>query len=99
MLIDTNLLLHYIRNQENLPANSYLTTITIGEIKFIAIRNNWGKQKLATLESIFDRFPILNIDYEMTDLYANIDAYSQGSLIEKPLPIGVSARNMGKNDL
>jgi predicted nucleic acid-binding protein len=31
--------------------------------------------------------------------YAEIDAYSQGKLIDKPLPKGLSARNMGKNDL
>ncbi len=31
--------------------------------------------------------------------YGIIDAYSQGKLKEKPLPKGMSVRNMGKNDL
>jgi predicted nucleic acid-binding protein len=31
--------------------------------------------------------------------YALIDAYSQGKLKFQPLPPGMSARNMGKNDL
>lgn len=32
-------------------------------------------------------------------MYAQIDAYSQGKLPEKPLPYGMSSRNMGKNDI
>ena len=31
--------------------------------------------------------------------YARLDAYSQGKLHTLPLPPGLSARNMGKNDL
>ena len=33
------------------------------------------------------------------NLYARVDAYSQGKLLGQPLPAGLSARNMGKNDL
>ena len=33
------------------------------------------------------------------DAYAKIDAYSQGKLASKPLPLNMSARNMGKNDI
>ncbi|GAB4037726.1 hypothetical protein [Spirosoma gilvum] len=35
----------------------------------------------------------------MTDVYATVDAYSQGELPNDPLPAGTSARNMGKNDI
>ena len=31
--------------------------------------------------------------------YAQTDAYSQGRLKASPLPAGITARNMGKNDL
>ena len=35
----------------------------------------------------------------LVERYAQIDAYSQGKLLNKPLPSGMSARNMGKNDI
>ena len=99
MLLDTNILIGYVRKHSYPPQESFISTITVGEIKSMAIRNNWGKTRQIVLEQIFDSFPVLNIDYEMTDLYASIDAFSQGKLPERPLPIGLSARNMGKNDL
>ncbi len=36
---------------------------------------------------------------EIVEIYAQVDAYSQGKLNNKPLPQGLSARNMDKNDL
>ena len=41
----------------------------------------------------------LSFEERLVRKYAEIDAYSQGKLQGKPLPLGVSARNMGKNDL
>ena len=41
----------------------------------------------------------MEITTALTDMYANIDAYSQGKLKKQPLSTGLSARNMGKNDL
>lgn len=38
-------------------------------------------------------------DKAIVDRYAEIDAYSQGKFAGKPLPSGMSSRNMGKNDL
>jgi len=41
---------------------------------------------------------IIDINSEdITEKYAEIDAYSQGKLIDNPLPM--SSRNMGKNDI
>lgn len=37
--------------------------------------------------------------FDLIDRYAEIDAYSQGKLADKPLPGGMSSRNMGKNDI
>jgi tRNA(fMet)-specific endonuclease VapC len=39
-----------------------------------------------------------NCAQDILNLYGEIDAFSQGKL-QRPLPNGVSARNMGKNDL
>ena len=43
--------------------------------------------------------PIPIIKRELLDAYAEIDTYSKGKLIERPLPTGLTARKMGKNDL
>jgi tRNA(fMet)-specific endonuclease VapC len=50
------------------------------------------------MEKLFPQFVITDINIEsIIRQYAEIDAYSQGTLTGKPL--GISARNMGKNDL
>lgn len=42
---------------------------------------------------------VLNLYEEIVYAYAQIDAYSQNKLVNHPLPKGLSARNMGKNDI
>jgi len=42
-----------------------------------------------------DVYPIVVIDRELTRVYAQVDAYSQGYLT----PVDFTARNMGKNDI
>lgn len=50
------------------------------------------------MENILNRLIIVDVNSEdVIERYAEIDAYSQNRLKGKPL--GVSARNMGKNDL
>lgn len=44
-----------------------------------------------------DFYPTDIFSEETIDCYAEIDAFSQGKLPDKPL--GLTARNMGKNDL
>jgi tRNA(fMet)-specific endonuclease VapC len=51
------------------------------------------------LQRIFERAPIVSVGAELASLYARLDAYSQGRLRGQPLPVGMTARNMGKNDL
>jgi tRNA(fMet)-specific endonuclease VapC len=44
--------------------------------------------------------PHIDINHDaVLQSYAEIDAFSQGKLTSKNLPVGMSARNMGKNDL
>jgi tRNA(fMet)-specific endonuclease VapC len=109
-LLDTNILVIYIKGgllrnfietkfdpmgKGNYPLAS---VVTVGEIKAIAKRNNWGNLKLRILDDLLKDLIIADINSEdILDAYAEIDTFSQGKLAGKPL--GVSARNMGKNDL
>ena len=109
-LFDTNILLYYIR--ENATASiidstynpfgngntPVLSVVSVGEIKSIALRNSWGKAKLTKLRELMSLFVITDINSDdVLDMYAEIDAFSQGKLKNKPLKM--TARNMGKNDL
>jgi len=72
--------------------------VSVGEIRSIALRNNWGKKKQLQLEELLNQLVIADINAEdVIEKYAEIDAFSQGKLKGKPL--GTSSRNMGKNDL
>ncbi|MCB9235181.1 MAG: PIN domain-containing protein [Bacteroidia bacterium] len=109
-LIDTNILVRLIRGnlslveldrdykvffKGNVPL---LSVVSIGEIKSIAIRNNWGKKRLMDLRDFMKLFIIADIHAEdITSAYAEIEAFSQGKHPSKKLK--QSARNMGKNDL
>lgn len=109
-LLDTNILLIYLRQsylKEKLeqqfrlfnPANTLLiSVVTVGEIKSIALQNNWGQKRLETLEILLSKFIITDINVRtIIERYAEIDAFSQGKLKSKIS--NFSARNMGKNDL
>ena len=109
-LFDTNILIHYLRDSqlaqqldEELnpfqPDNILLlSVVTIGEIRSIAIQNNWGAKRLEKLESDLRDFAIIPVKAkDIIDRYAEIDAFSQGKLPSKPT--GFTSRNMGKNDL
>ena len=109
-LLDTNIILIYIRDLwtrdhiENKydpfgnQNNPIISVVTVGEIKSIARRNYWGKAKVSLLNEILNNLIITDINVEdLVEMYAEIDAFSQGKIKEKPLEL--SARNMGKNDL
>jgi tRNA(fMet)-specific endonuclease VapC len=97
VLLDTNIIIKYIRQGLVVPDACFVSIVTIGEIKAFALKRNWGKQKLKILQTNLVKLPVLDIDDKITDIYAEIDAFSQGLLLEKKL--NDSARNMGKNDL
>ncbi len=109
-LFDTNILLFYIRENSTSSVidSTYnpfgngntpiLSIVSVGEIKSIALRNGWGKKKLAKLKELMSLFVITDINADdVLDMYAEIDAFSQGKLTTNPLKL--TARNMGKNDL
>lgn len=109
-LLDTNILLIYLRSKKERAQiestydpfgannNPIISIVSVGEIKSIAKRNYWGKRKLQLLAEILNSLIIIDINSEdLIEKYAEIDAYSQGKIIDKPLPM--TSRNMGKNDI
>ncbi|MFY7786655.1 MAG: PIN domain-containing protein [Thermoflexibacteraceae bacterium] len=77
-----------------------ISVVTLGELESIAVQNKWGQAKIEILENLTNSLLKIDINNQPTiKAYAEIDAYSQGRLTNKPLPTGMSARNMGKNDL
>jgi len=111
-LLDTNIVLSYLRGNRyrdfieanyellNPGNNCVLSVVSIGELRSLALQNNWGLRRMNTLGNFLNRYIISDINVEdVVNQYAEIDAYSQGQLSGNPLPRGMSARNMGKNDL
>ncbi len=110
-VLDTNILLHYLRESELSiqidtqynPLDSSLhvaiiCVVTVGEIKALAKINHWGNKRIEKWELLVDELLITDIHSEdVIERYADIDAFSHGKLTDRPL--GMSARNMGKNDL
>lgn len=99
MVFDTNLVIAHLRREELLPSRAILPVFVVGELKAFALKNGWQARRLALLKYIVENYPIPDIAPEPPDLFARVDAYSQGRLPGQPLPNGLSARNMGKNDL
>ena len=82
------------------PNVSLISVVSKGEIYSLAIQFNWGERKKQELDSLLRRIPVVDINTNrIIHRYAEIDAYSQGKDRTKPLPGGMSSRNMGKNDL
>lgn len=97
VLLDTNIVLTYIRKYAFVPDACFISIVTVGELKAFALKRNWGKQKKDILQVNLGRLHIIDISNTLTDIYAEIDAFSQGLQPEKKL--STTARNMGKNDL
>lgn len=111
-LLDTNILLNYLKAGRIIqhligkydlfsPTNVMaISAVTIGEMESFVLQRNWGERRVNEFINSLSDFLILPINSEdILKSYGKIDAYSQGKLISKPLPSGMSARNMGKNDL
>ena len=110
VLFDTNVVVGMVRNDafeahldEVYPYDAnkiLLSVVSQGELQSLAIQWKWGYKKLMRLEYLITRFVVYPIKVQtIIQAYAQIDAFSQGKLPDKPMPKGTSARNMGKNDL
>jgi tRNA(fMet)-specific endonuclease VapC len=111
-LLDTGLLVGYIRGAgfadyadrrfalSQPPSVQLVSVVSKGEIYSLAIQFNWGVQKRQELDDLLRRIPTVDINTAaIIHRYAEIDAFSQGKDRTRPLPSGVSSRNMGKNDV
>lgn len=111
-LLDTGSLLGFVRGAPygayteqkfgtNQPPNiSLMSVVSKGELLSLAIQLGWGIPKQQTLENLLRQIPQVDINNDpVMRRYADIDAYSQGKGTSRPLPQGVTSRNMGKNDL
>ena len=107
-LLDTNLLVYALRNDPHWDFvcrsytigdnNNFVSVISLGELWSLSMRNEWGQNRIEKLEQISQSFIIVDINIEsIIRRYAEIDTFSQGKLKGKSL--GMTSRNMGKNDL
>jgi len=109
-LFDTNILLTFVRDRKfrwelktkfdmsNLENRNLISIVSVGELKSLSLRNNWGERRNQELDDALKDFITVDIRYmPIVMKYAEIDAFSQGKLKDKPLKM--SSRNMGKNDL
>jgi tRNA(fMet)-specific endonuclease VapC len=110
-VLDTNILMYYLRGETNRtqvidrlyaplspPNIAFISIATVAELYAIAIRHQWGASRWQILTAILNEIAVIPIDsMDLVQRYADIDVFSQGKLIGKPL--SMSARNMGKNDL
>lgn len=109
-VLDTNILLIYLRDNQlaklidqqyqilSYPNISIISVVSIGELKSLALQNNWGEPKMKRLNEFVKQFLIADIHVEtIIQRYAEIDAFSQGRLLGRTS--NFTAKNMGKNDL
>ena len=97
MIYDTNLLIEHIRQDLQVPSRLVIPIIVVGELEAFALKADWGIQKVRRKDGIINDYPTADIELEITLIYAQVDAFSQGKL--KNSSLGNSARNMGKNDV
>ena len=96
-LLDTNIVIGYVRKNVVCPAEMFISIVTVGELKAFSIKCEWGKEKQRRLKNYLQELHILDIDNNITYIYAEIDAFSQGK--NPNIKLKESAKNMGKNDL
>jgi tRNA(fMet)-specific endonuclease VapC len=107
-ILDTNIIIQIARGRrtyfiENFgldnPSNfSIISLVSIAETRSFAMQNTWGETKWQRAENLFEEFRPVDInDPNIIKRYAEIDTFSKGKLIGRPI-VG-SSRTMGKNDL
>lgn len=108
LLLDTNIQIFLAKD----PSRKFLTQVinpdnqklfisvaSIGELKSIALQNNWGDKKWQVINSILDEAIIVEINEVLADTYAEIDSFSQRRNPSYSNYSFLTPRNMGKNDL
>ena len=110
-ILDSNILVHAVRESNlflalderlrltNSLNQNIISSVTIGELYSLAVRNRWGLRKKDRLEMLLNEFNVFPISdhRSLHERYADIDAFSQSS--HPTLRLRGSARKMSKNDL
>ncbi|MFH0992139.1 MAG: type II toxin-antitoxin system VapC family toxin [bacterium] len=109
-ILDTGIVVGYLRqsgyaafiekeyNPFNAPNIAAISIVTVGELLSLAIQFHWGELKITRLRELLSHIPQIDIKSDaILEMYAQIDAFSQGKNLAKPL--SQSARNMGENDV
>ncbi len=99
MIFDTNFIIHHIRRQVPLPGRVIIPIIVVGELEAFSLNSDCNYQKINYLLRLLDTFPVAKINRDITRIYVKVDAFSQARFAQQPLPPGLTARNMGKNNL
>jgi tRNA(fMet)-specific endonuclease VapC len=70
----------------------FVSVVSLGEVRVLAKRNDWGDAKLRALSNALDNLVVVDINHpSVLDAYVELDLVSQCH--------SDGARNMGKNDL
>lgn len=97
MIYDTILPIEHIRQDLQVPSRLVTPIIMVGELKAFALKADWDIQKARRKDGIINDYSTADIELEITLIYAQTDAFSQGKL--KNSSLGNSTRNMGKNNI
>ena len=107
-LLDTNVLIQMVRGKKTYfverfslddPSNiSVISLVTSADVLSFSMQYRWGEKRWQDAQKLILEFPPTDInDPNIIKRYAEIDTFSKGKLLSRPL-IG-SSRTMGKNDL
>lgn len=103
-LLDTSVILPLVRGNalgkhidrrfglQGSARRPFVSVVSLGEVRVLAKRNDWGEAKLRSLSNALDNLVVVDINHPSV-----IDAYVELDLVSQSHPDG--ARNMGKNDL
>ena len=108
LLLDTNILIFLskdptfqlltkIINPDN--QRLYISVVSLSELKSIALQYKWGVKKWQIINSTIRNAVIVDVNENLVDTYAEIDAYSQRRNPRYADYPFATPRNMGKNDL
>jgi predicted nucleic acid-binding protein len=111
-LFDTNILVHFIRKSpiaekvigELDPFGAVnmtvISVVSYAEILSLVPIFNWGDQKTKQLKDLLNKLLVVPIEAkDMIEAYVDIETYSKGKMISRPLPASQTAIKMGKNDI
>lgn len=103
-LLDTSVILPLVRGNalgrhieqrfglKSAAQRPFVSVVSLGEVRVLAKRNDWGDAKLRVLSNALDNLVVVDINHPSV-----LDAYVELDLVSQNHPDG--ARNMGKNDL